>query len=105
MPVIYEYLGIIISFWSNEHQPVHVHAMYGGAIVKVSFYVENGMITTIKYKEEQGSFNAAKLRQLKEFISVYKYAILYAWQQKFIENVAVKKVVITKKIKSNDKEG
>lgn len=99
MPVIYEYLGIVISFWSNEHQPVHVHATYGDAIVKVSFYVDDGRITTIRYKEEKGTFNKAKLHQLKEFISVYKYAILYAWEQKFIENVQVKKIVITKKIK------
>ncbi len=99
MPVIYEYLGIVISFWSNEHQPVHVHATYGDAIVKVSFYVEEGRITTIRYKEEKGTFNQAKLRQLKDFISVYKYAILYAWEQKFIENVQIKKIVITKKIK------
>ena len=99
MPVIYEYLGIVISFWSNEHQPVHVHATYGDAIVKVSFYVDEGRITTIRYKEEKGTFNKAKLRQLKDFISVYKYAILYAWEQKFIENVQVKKIVITKKIK------
>lgn len=99
MPVIYEYLGIVISFWSNEHQPVHVHATYGDAIVKISFYVDDGRITTIRYKEEKGTFNKAKLHQLKEFISVYKYAILYAWEQKFIENVQVKKIVITKKIK------
>ena len=99
MPVIYEYLGIVISFWSNEHQPVHVHATYGDAIVKVSFYVDEGRITTIRYKEEKGTFNKAKLHQLKDFISVYKYAILYAWEQKFIENVQIKKIVITKKIK------
>ena len=99
MPVIYEYLGIVISFWSNEHQPIHVHATYGDAIVKVSFYVDNGKITTIRYKEEKGSFNKAKLRLLKDFIGVYKYAILYAWEQKFVENVQIKKVVITKKIK------
>lgn len=99
MPVIYEYLGIVISFWSNEHQPVHVHATYGDAIVKVPFYVDNCKIATIRYKEEKGSFNKAKLRQLKEFISLYKYAILYAWEQKFVENVQIKKVVITNKIK------
>lgn len=25
MPKIFEYLGILIFFYSNEHEPVHVH--------------------------------------------------------------------------------
>jgi len=29
MPKLYEYLGILIFFYSNEHEPIHVHAKYG----------------------------------------------------------------------------
>lgn len=25
MPKLYEYLGIIIYFWSKEHEPIHVY--------------------------------------------------------------------------------
>lgn len=25
MPKIYEYLGLIFYFYSNEHEPIHVH--------------------------------------------------------------------------------
>ena len=28
MPKIYVYLGIVILFYSNEHEPVHVHGKY-----------------------------------------------------------------------------
>lgn len=28
MPKIYEYLGIMIMFYSNEHEPIHVHGKY-----------------------------------------------------------------------------
>jgi hypothetical protein len=28
MPTIYEYLGILIFFYSNEHEPIHVHGKY-----------------------------------------------------------------------------
>ncbi|MCK5209171.1 MAG: DUF4160 domain-containing protein, partial [Cyclobacteriaceae bacterium] len=28
MPKIYEYLGIVIMFYSDEHEPTHVHAVY-----------------------------------------------------------------------------
>lgn len=44
MPTIYKYIGIIIRFFSDEHEPIHVHAEYGGAIVKISLFVKDGMI-------------------------------------------------------------
>jgi hypothetical protein len=25
MPKLYEYMGIIVPFYSNEHEPIHVH--------------------------------------------------------------------------------
>ncbi len=28
MPKIYEYFGLVILFYSNEHEPVHVHCKY-----------------------------------------------------------------------------
>ena len=28
MPAIYEYFGLLFMFYSNEHDPVHVHVRY-----------------------------------------------------------------------------
>jgi len=28
MPKLYEYFGLIILFYANEHEPVHVHGKY-----------------------------------------------------------------------------
>ena len=30
MPKIYEYFGFIFFFFSNEHEPIHVHVMKSG---------------------------------------------------------------------------
>ncbi|WP_245949201.1 DUF4160 domain-containing protein [Echinicola strongylocentroti] len=30
MPKIFEYLGIVVYFYSNEHEPVYVHATKPG---------------------------------------------------------------------------
>jgi len=30
MPKIYEYFGLIILFYSSEHEPIHVHCKYQG---------------------------------------------------------------------------
>ena len=61
MPKIYEYIGIAILFFSDEHDPIHIHCIYGGAILKVSFFVSNGKITRTTYKKVAGSFPSSKL--------------------------------------------
>ncbi|MDO9613709.1 MAG: DUF4160 domain-containing protein, partial [Bacteroidota bacterium] len=44
MPNIFEYLGIVILFYSDEHKPIHVHAVYGDNTMKVSFFIREGEI-------------------------------------------------------------
>ena len=73
MPKIYEYFGIVLQFHSNDHEPIHFHAKYGNSKVKVSFFIEDGIIFRTTYKEELGKFPPAKLKELKKFVSVYKY--------------------------------
>ena len=98
MPTIYEYLGIIIQFYSREHEPIHIHAVYNGNVVKVTLHVRDGVVYRTTYANHAGSFPPAKLKQLKDFVSKYKQALLYAWQQYFDNGVAIKPIKITKKI-------
>lgn len=30
MPKLYEYFGLIVMFYANEHEPVHVHGKFQG---------------------------------------------------------------------------
>jgi hypothetical protein len=55
VPKIFEYLGIIIFFYSNEHEPVHVHARKGGFESKAEILIKNGIIYEIKIKTVKGS--------------------------------------------------
>ena len=50
MPKIYEYLGILIFFYSNEHEPIHVHGNYNGLESKAEFLIVDGKIVEIKIK-------------------------------------------------------
>ena len=47
MPKIYEYLGIIFFFYSNDHNPIHVHGQKGGFESKANFIIEKGEIVGI----------------------------------------------------------
>ena len=42
MPKIFEYLGILIFFYSNEHEPIHVHAKKAECESKAEFYIMMG---------------------------------------------------------------
>ncbi len=99
MPKIFEYLGISIRFHSKEHEPIHIHAMYKDAQVVVSLFVKDGKIYAIRYKETKGKFPSSKMNDLKVFISQYKNAILFAWQQYFEYNVKMKPITITRRLK------
>ena len=54
MPKIFEYLGIVFYFYSNEHEPIHVHARYGNYESKAEFYIVNGEIEEIKVTNIKG---------------------------------------------------
>ena len=45
MPKIFEYLGIVIMFYSNEHEPIHVHGKFQALESKAEFIIEDGKTT------------------------------------------------------------
>ena len=98
MPKIFEYLGIVILFYSDEHEPIHVHAVYNGSVIKVSFFIRDGKIYRVTYVTITGKFPPAKFRELKTFIAAYKYKIVEGWNRYFIWKTKVNFVRITKKL-------
>ena len=54
MPKLYEYFGIIVLFYSNEHEPIHVHGKIQGKESKAELILENGRIVSIRYSDVRG---------------------------------------------------
>ncbi|MCX6304194.1 MAG: DUF4160 domain-containing protein [Bacteroidetes bacterium] len=54
MPRIFEYLGILIFFYSNEHESIYVHGRHDGCERKVEFYIYDWEIVEIKIKPVKG---------------------------------------------------
>jgi hypothetical protein len=45
MPKLYEYFGLRVFFYANEHEPVHVHGFYHRERKKFrKFAIENGFL-------------------------------------------------------------
>jgi len=86
MPKIFEYLGIVIFFYSNEHEPVHVHGKYGKYESKAELYIVNGQIAEIRIKVVKGRqpLTGAKLKDFEDFVRVYAKQIVQKWIDYFV---------------------
>ena len=81
MPKIFEYLGILIFFYSNEHEPIHVHAKKGEFESKAEFYIVNGDISEIKITNISGAqpLKGKDLNDFKVFLENYADKIVEKW--------------------------
>ncbi len=86
MPSIFEYLGILIFFYSNEHEPIHVHGKHGGFESKAEFFIVDGQITEIRIKPIKGykPLKGAKLKDFEDFLQVYSDKIVQKWIDYFV---------------------
>jgi hypothetical protein len=70
MPTIYKYLGIFFSFWSNEHNPIHVHVEYQGMKCKVLFYSDGRIeINNYLFANNMDTQTLKKSRKIRKEIS------------------------------------
>jgi hypothetical protein len=44
MPKLFEYMGIIVLFYSNEHEPIHVHGECQGRESRAELIVRDGRV-------------------------------------------------------------
>jgi hypothetical protein len=101
MPKLYEYFGIIIFFWSNEHEPIHVHGEYQGRESKAEIFIENGKITKINIDKVKGRkpLEANELKKFEDFVTNRSNDIVQKWINYFVLHKKIKFEKITRKIK------
>jgi len=101
MPKLYEYLGIIIYFWSKEHEPIHVHGDYQGKESKAELFIEEGKIVNIKIEKVKGRrpLDQAELKNFETFINYKADEIVQKWIDYFVLHKKVKFEKITRKVK------
>lgn len=72
MPKLYEYLGIVIFFYSNEHEPIHVHGRYAEYESKIEIVLEKGVVQNLKLKSVLGKkpLPASQSKDFKRLVTV-----------------------------------
>ena len=96
VPKLYEYLGIVIFFYSNEHEPVHVHGRFQGLESKIELKISQGVVVDLIVKEVagKGPLPGKQQRDFKELVEKLSGEIVQSWIDYFVLN----KKVVAKKI-------
>ncbi len=100
MPKLYEYFGLIILFYSNEHEPIHVHGKHQGTEGKAEIIIDNGVIIEIRYSDVRGR-GPLPTRQMRNFqmvVDYYAEEIVEKWIDYFVHHKSVPAKRITRRI-------
>lgn len=100
MPKIFEYFGFVFFFYSNEHQPIHVHVVYGERQLVYEIIIENGNFVSIVRRNVKGYLPLLQhnAKMAEEFVRVYAQDIVQKWIDYFILKKPVQCTYITTKI-------
>ena len=100
MPKIFEYFGFIFYFFSNEHEPIHVHVQHEGKESIFELIMMDGKLIEIKIRTKPGMSHLSDKDQkiAIEFIQKYYRNIIEKWVKFFVMKQRIRSTKITKKI-------
>ncbi len=101
MPKLYEYFGLVIVFYANEHEPVHVHAKCQGREMRAEIVVVNGQVVDILYSRVAGRHPLAEREQryFAELVSARAEEIVAKWVDFFVLHKPITPERITRRLK------
>lgn len=100
MPKLYEYFGLIIMFYANEHEPVHVHGKFQDRETRAEIIVINGEIAEIRYTAVGGRapLGNTEMRHFEELVTARATDIVAKWIDFFVLHKPIKSERITRRL-------
>src|ERR1017187_9306193 len=97
MPKLYEYFGLRIYFYANEHEPVHVHGFSQGRESKAELVIENCVVVGIRIWPVAGMrpLVGSALATLELLVSRRGADIVERWIEFFFHRRPVNVEIIT----------
>lgn len=101
MPKLYEYFGLVVMFYANEHEPVHVHGKCQGREARAEIVVINGKITEIRFTTTAGRLPLAvsEMRYFEEIVHARADDIIAKWIDFFVLHKPIKPEIIMRRLK------
>lgn len=101
MPKLYEYFGLIVMFYANEHEPVHVHGKSQGRETRAEIIVINGNVEEIRYTRVIGRppLDSNEMSYFEELVASRAEEIVSKWIDFFVLHKPIKPERITRRLK------
>lgn len=96
MPDIYDYFGIIFYFWSDEHDPIHLHVEYQGRGCVIYLW-KDGRIT-VRRMSGMRLLDARTINTAYKLVKRKQNAIRQKWSDFHVFGKKVKLERITRRI-------
>ena len=86
MPKIFEYFGFIFFFYSNEHEPIHVHVLRGECQSIFELKLEEGVLRETVMRNAKGypPLPNKEASVAAQFIRTYYQQIIQKWVDYFV---------------------
>jgi hypothetical protein len=101
VPKLYEYFGLIVMFYANEHEPLHVHGKSQGREARAEIIVINGIVSEIRYDSVLGRapLESNEMRFFQELVTARSDEIVAKWIDFFVLHKPIKPERITRRLK------
>ena len=99
MPKLFEWLGLAFFFYSEEHEPIHVHVVIADRETIFELIIDNGVVKEIRKRSNGGRAMLTNTEEKQAFklIRKYKYGIIERWVKYFVWNKPIRSKKITSK--------
>lgn len=100
MPKIFEYFGFIFYFYSNEHEPIHVHVIHEDKESIFDLIMMDGELDDINVRTKKGveALSDREKRIATAFIKKYHKNIIDKWVKFFVLKQRIRSTNIRKKL-------
>lgn len=101
MPKLYEYFGLIILFYSNEHEPIHVHGKYHEMESRAEIILDNGEVVEIRYGSVRGRrpLSPPQARDFEALVEHFAEEIVQKWIDYFVLHKPIPAETVTRQLR------
>ncbi|MBK1618049.1 hypothetical protein CKO42_06220 [Lamprobacter modestohalophilus] len=101
MPKLYEYLGLLVMFYANEHEPVHVHGKAQGREARAEIILVDGQVTEVRFSDVGGRppLKPTERRNFEALVRARAEEIVTKWIDFFVLHKSVRPEHISGRLK------
>jgi len=101
MPKLYEYFGLLVMFYANEHEPVHVHGKCQGREARAEIIIIDGVVTEIRFADmtARPPLEECEMHYFEEIVHARANEIVAKWIDFFVLHKSIKAERITRRLK------